>query len=181
MLQEKVGYPYTMLPEDMFNHAAGGYGGQGTLCGALGSCSALINLVAFDKDRNHTKLAADLLKWYSQTAMPSARCDAIAKFKDQYREVPGSALCHASVSSWMMKAKTGYNSAERKDRCAKVTGDVVYQTVTMLNDYAEGKYTAVKAKLSAKTGECMSCHGKDGADNVTIQQDCMGCHIDHTK
>lgn len=30
----------------MFHHAAGGYGGQGTLCGSIGSCAAIINLVA---------------------------------------------------------------------------------------------------------------------------------------
>jgi hypothetical protein len=181
MLQEKVGYPYTMLPDDLFNHAAGGYGGQGSLCGSLGACAALINLIAFDKDKSHTKLTADLLKWYSQTEMPSNRCDAIATHKDQYKEAPGSTLCHVSVSSWILKANTNYDAPARKDRCGKVTGDAVYQTVLMLNDYSDGKYTAVKAKLSAETAGCMSCHGKGGDNNVTIQQDCMDCHTDHTK
>jgi hypothetical protein len=165
----------------MFNHAAGGYGGQATLCGGLGSCAAMINLVAFDNDNTHTKLTADLLKWYAQTSMPSTRFDAIATYKDQYQEEPGSPLCHVSVSSWIMKADTKYDAKERKDRCGKVTADVVYQTVEMLNAYAEGKYAPIKAKLTADTAGCMSCHGKEAAYNVTVQQDCLACHDDHTK
>ena len=33
----------------MFEHAGQGYAGHGTLCGALGVCSCLINLVIYDK------------------------------------------------------------------------------------------------------------------------------------
>lgn len=170
-----------MLPEDMFNHAAGGYGGQGTLCGCLGSCAAMFNLVAFDKEKTHTKLTADLIKWYSQTTMPSKRFDSIAKFKDQYQEAPDSPLCHVSVSSWILKANTKYDAPERKDRCGKVTADVVYQAVLMLNDLADKKYTPIAANLTQETSECMSCHGKGGDFNVTVQQNCLSCHDDHTK
>lgn len=169
-----------MLPDDMFNHTAGGYGGQATLCGCLGSCAAIFNLVAFDKDKTHTKMAGDLLKWYSQTPLPSNRYDAIATHKDQYQEVPGSPLCHISVSSWIMKAGTKYGAPDRKDRCAKVTADVVYQAVEMLNAHAERAYTPVKAALTQPTLDCMSCHGKEGDHNVTVQQDCRLCHDDHT-
>lgn len=165
----------------MFNHASGGYGGQGTLCGGLGSCAAMINLIAFDKNKTHAKLTADLLHWYSQTSMPSTRCDAIATFTDQYQEAPGSPLCHASVSSWILKTGAAYGDKERKDRCGKVTADVVYQTVLMLNDYADGKHTPILANLSNESADCMSCHGKDAFHNVTVQQDCLSCHDDHTK
>jgi len=34
----------------MFEHAGQGYAGHGTLCGALGVSSYLINLVIYDKD-----------------------------------------------------------------------------------------------------------------------------------
>ncbi len=33
----------------MFSIAAAGYGGQGTLCGALGVAAAFYNLVAYDE------------------------------------------------------------------------------------------------------------------------------------
>ncbi|MRR37256.1 hypothetical protein EG829_21880, partial [bacterium] len=49
----------------MFHHAAGGYAQQGTLCGSIGSCAAIINLVAKDKDNSHTKILSDLIAWYS--------------------------------------------------------------------------------------------------------------------
>jgi hypothetical protein len=44
-LKEKGGYPWTTLPDFMFEHAGQGYAGHGTLCGTLGVCSCLINLV----------------------------------------------------------------------------------------------------------------------------------------
>ena len=34
----------------MFEHAGQGYAGHGTLCGALGVASCLINLVIYDKN-----------------------------------------------------------------------------------------------------------------------------------
>ena len=40
LLKEKVGYPYTTLPDMMMIHASAGYGGHGTLCGALGGFGA---------------------------------------------------------------------------------------------------------------------------------------------
>ena len=39
LLKEKVGYPYTTLPDMMMIHAGSGYAGQGILCGALGGAS----------------------------------------------------------------------------------------------------------------------------------------------
>jgi len=41
------------MPDFMFSHAAAGYGGHGTLCGALGVCSCIINLVVYDKDETY--------------------------------------------------------------------------------------------------------------------------------
>lgn len=124
-----------------------------------------------------------------QTARIAASCASlavspdrpcIATHKDQYQEVPGSPLCHISVSSWIMKAGSKYGAPDRKDRCAKVTADVVYQAVAMLNAHVERSYTPVKAALTQPTLDCMTCHGKEGDHNVTVQQDCRLCHDDHT-
>lgn len=165
----------------MFHHAAGGYGGQGTLCGSIGSCAAIINLVAADDKKTHSKLAADLIAWYAQTSFPSNRFDDIAKHKDQLQLVPNSPLCHVSVSSWMMAAKTNYDGKDRKDRCAKVTADTVYKMVEMLNQHVDGSYKMVGAKLTEYTESCLSCHGPKAANNQRGEMDCLSCHDDHTK
>ena len=47
LLKEKVGFPYTTLPDMMMLHAGSGYAGKGTLCGALGGASLIINLVTY--------------------------------------------------------------------------------------------------------------------------------------
>ena len=165
----------------MFHHAAGGYAQQGTLCGSLGSAGAIINLVAKDKDNTHTKILGDLIAWYNQYPFPSTRFDSIAQFKNQIQTVPNSPLCHVSVSSWMIKAKSSYGAKDRKDRCAKVAADTAYQTVVLLNEYAESKYKVAAANLSKDTENCVSCHGPKAADNAKGSMDCLTCHDDHTK
>ena len=167
----------------MFHHAAGGYGGQGTLCGAIGSCVAIINLVAFDgkKKKTHSKLAGELINWYSQNTFPSKRFDALAKHKDQVQTVPNSPLCHVSVSSWMNEVGASYKDKQRKDRCAKVTGDTVYRMVEILNAHLEGQYVMAGAALSEETEDCLSCHGTEAAYNQKGNMDCLSCHDDHTK
>lgn len=165
----------------MFHHAAGGYAQQGTLCGSVGSCAAIINLVAKDKDNSHTKILSDLIAWYSQFAFPSQRFDSVATYKNQIQTVAVSSLCHTSVSGWMMAANSSYSAKDRKDRCAKVAADTVYQTVMLLNDYAEGKYKTLGLKPSKETEYCLSCHGPKAADNQKGQMSCLSCHDDHTK
>ena len=165
----------------MFHHAAGGYGGEGTLCGAIGSCAAIINMVAFDDKKTHSKLVGDLISWYAQTTLPPKNYDAIATYKDQYQEVPNSPLCHVSVSSWIMAVGTSYKAKDRKDRCAKVTAATVYRTVEILNQHVDGKYEMLGAKLSEDTENCLSCHGKEAQNNQRGQMDCLSCHDDHTK
>jgi len=183
-LKEKIGYPYTTLSDDMFHHAAGGYAGQGTLCGSIGACSAIINLVAKDEKKSHNKLIGDLINWYASFNHPTDEFDSIVKFPKQIRVVPGSPLCHASVSSWAMAANTEIKTYERKDRCAKVAGKVAMQTVTMLNAYADGKWEPVAPDVSDKTESCLDCHGPDGDHNAQGQMECGLCHtntVDHAE
>ena len=179
-MKEQIGSPYTSLPDDIFHHAASGYGGQGTLCGALGSCAAIINLVAKDKDNNHNKLIAHLINWYAEQSFPTTRFDGICYFPKQVRVVPNSPLCHVSVSSWAVAAKTTVTSKEKKDRCAKVTGETVLRTVQLLNDYHEGKALPGVAKAKDAT-YCLSCHGPAEANNQQGQMQCSMCHDDHNE
>ena len=52
LLKENVGDPWTTLPDMMIAHAAAGYGGHGTLCGALGGASTIINMVSYTGKRD---------------------------------------------------------------------------------------------------------------------------------
>ncbi len=53
LLREKVGYPYTTLPDMMMIHAAAGYGGHGTLCGTLGGTVAHHQPRRLRSERHH--------------------------------------------------------------------------------------------------------------------------------
>lgn len=180
-MKEKIGYPYTMLSDDMMQHAAAGYGGQGTLCGSLGACSALINLVTMDKNYSHNGMIADLINRYAATNFPTDRFDSICYFPKQIQVVPNSPLCHISVSTWCMAAGVKISSKEKKDRCAKVAGEVAFQTVSMLNDYADGKFKPSAPGVSAETGYCLGCHGSAADHNQQGRMVCASCHDDHTK
>jgi methyl coenzyme M reductase alpha subunit len=119
----------------MFHHAAGGYAQQGTLCGSIGSCAAIINLVAMDKNNTHMKLLGDLISWYSQCSFPSQRFDSIATYKNQIQTAAVSSLCHTSVSGWMMAAKL----SKETENCLSCHG-------TKATDNQKGQMN------------CVSCH-----------------------
>lgn len=171
-----------MLSDDMFHHGAGGYAGQGTLCGSLGACAAIINLVAKDQDNTHNAMITELINRYAVTNFPTNRFDSICYFPKQVQVVPNSPLCHISVSTWTTAAGTNISSKERKDRCAKVAGEVAYMTVAMLNDYADKKYKSATPAVSAETGHCLSCHGTAAAEHTQQGRMACGlCHEDHTK
>ena len=77
MLKEKVGYPWTTLPDLMMSHAAAGYGGHGTLCGSLGGASCIINLVAYDEKQVFRQMIDRLYYWYAKQEFPTDRFDDI--------------------------------------------------------------------------------------------------------
>ena len=183
-MKEKVGYPWTTLPDFMFAHAASGYGGQGALCGALGACAALINIVEYDKEKTYATIVDDMMSWYSNASFPTERFDDLSPNPKQIQTIPKSPLCHTSVSQWTMAAGTQVTSKEKKQRCAKVTGEVVYWTVEHLNLRAEGKWQPAKWVPAKEVAHCVECHGPEGkADGMNHQQghsDCLLCHGDHT-
>jgi len=190
MLREKVGYPWTTLPDRMMMHGAAGYAGHGTLCGALGGTSLIINLVAYKdaKDPMYTQLIDRLYYWYAKQDFPSNMFDDISQVPKQIKVPAKSPLCHTSVSSWTLAAGAEVTSKEKKERCAKVSGEVVYITVKALNEYFEGKWTPPVWEPSKETAYCVTCHGpadmqhgKDGMNQQQGHMECGLCHDDHTK
>jgi hypothetical protein len=189
LLKEKVGYPYTTLPDMMMIHAGSGYGGHGTLCGALGGTSLIINLVAFDpKNLIFFQMIDRLFYWYAEQEFPTDRFDDISAMPGQIKVKAMSPLCHTSVSKWTLTAGAKVTSKEKKERCAKVAGEVVYTAVLALNAYFEGKWTPPVWKPSKGIEHCLGCHGPDnveqsteGMNNQQGHMECLMCHADHTK
>jgi len=54
LLKEKVGYPWTTMPDMLMVHAAAGFGGHGTLCGALAGASVIVNMVTYGENAMNT-------------------------------------------------------------------------------------------------------------------------------
>lgn len=191
-LQQKEGYPFTQIPANMLYYGASGVAGWATLCGALNGAFAAINLVTDNEATS--KLAHELLGWYSETPLPTQISNQYAVdhafLVEEYKSdkalpqsVSNSPLCHTSVSKWCVESGFASGSKERSERCGRLSGDVAARTVELLNAYhIDGNFEAVY-KLSAETEECRACHSK-GKDYELGQytrgkMECMNCHEEH--
>lgn len=128
-LQEKIGFPFTCIPADMFRYGAGGGVGWGSLCGALNGSGAIIALVCKD----YFKVFRELIEWYTGFAFPSDRHEAYCKFKTKVKTVAFSPLCSDSLFKWGTVTHESIRSEIQKDRCAKVVGDTAAKAAEMLN------------------------------------------------
>jgi hypothetical protein len=172
----------------MFEHAAAGYGGHGTLCGTLGVSSYLINMVVYDDKAAYAPLIDRMMYWYAEAEFPTDRFDDICHFPKQIKARAMTPLCHSSVSKWANVAGATMDSKQKKDRCAKVAGEVIYQVVFHLNEYFDGKWTPPKWSPKPEIAHCWKCHGSDDMfyEKVSLNSqqghmDCLMCHQDHTK
>jgi hypothetical protein len=189
MLKEKVGHPWTTLPDMMMSHAQAGYGGHGTLCGALGGATTIINLVTYGEKTDMNRQMIDrLFWWYAQQEFPPERFDDLSAMPKQIRVQAMSPLCHTSVSKWTLAAGATVTSKAKKERCAKVAAEVVYTVATALNEYFDGTWTPPVWKPSKATEHCISCHGPDdmwqtgeGMNHQQGHMECLLCHTDHTR
>ena len=173
----------------MMIHAAAGYGGHGTLCGALGGTSLIINLVAYkDGDNIYQQIVDRLYYWYAEQNFPTKRFDDISQVPNQIQVKAATPLCHTSVTKWMHAANASVTSLEKKERCAKVAGEVVYVTTKALNEYFAGNWTPPKWQPSKEIQHCVACHGPDDMFHTFTSKnsqqghmECVLCHEDHTK
>lgn len=175
-LIQTVGAPWDSLPMDMFKYGSGGAYGWGTTCGAPNGAAYIIQLCA---GTSTDTMINELMGWYCNNPFPSTLMDSYANFRRQKQTVSDSPLCHQSASIWSNTAKKAINSAERKDRCAKVAGDTAAKAAEFLNKWKAGTFTAVWAP-SAETQACMSCHvGVTSTyDNAQAKAMCTPCHDD---
>ena len=191
LLQEKAGNPWTTMPDMLMVHAAAGFGGHGTLCGALAGASVIINMVTYGEKRDsylqNNAIVDRLFWWYAEQDFPTDRFDDISPMPRQIRVKAMSPLCHTSVSKWSLAAGVkDLHDQAKIERCAKVAGDVVYIVTTALNEFFDGKWVAPAWQPSQQIEHCIGCHGpgtptqKPRRWNQQGHMECLMCHDDHT-
>ncbi len=190
LLQEKVGYPYTLLPlptyEEMIEarkqrkhleipmkYGNGGIEGYGTICGALNGAAAAIYWIVGSGHKHHNpsrEIIRRLFRWYEETPFPTSLANEYAekglfpvKGKTS-KALPAlkvdSVLCHVAVSKWCYHTGYASGSKERSERCARITAATARQAVILLNAYLQGELDKYPFKLSKLTAQCRTCHYK---------------------
>ena len=132
-LREKVGYPYTVIPAEMFANGKEGYT-CGTLCGALGGAVGIIGLCCGPDDSR--ELVKKLFAWYTSTNLPLYQPEEPAPVQT----IAPSVNCADSITTFMTAAGVERKDPIRKRRCGGLSGDVARKTVELLNvffGYAE--------------------------------------------
>ncbi|MDO4483575.1 MAG: C-GCAxxG-C-C family (seleno)protein [Clostridia bacterium] len=133
VMREKVGFPYNMIPAEMFANGKEGYT-CGTLCGALGGAVGFIGLVC--EPEASREIVKKLFAWYCSTELPIYQPEGEAPCKT----VAPSVNCVDSVSTFMTAANVERKDPIRKRRCGGLTADVARKTIELLNihfGYAE--------------------------------------------
>ena len=191
LLKEKAGHPWTTMPDMLMVHAAAGFGGHGTLCGALAGASVIINMVTYGEKRDeylqNNAIVDRLFWWYAEQDFPSERFDDLSPLPKQIKVKAMSPLCHTSVSKWSLEAGVkDLHDPAKIERCAKVAGDVVYIVTTALNEFFDGKWVAPVWQPSKGIEHCIGCHGPGTPEkkprrwNQQGHMECLMCHEDHT-
>ena len=169
-LKESSGGPWVTIPPEMFRFGAGGGLGWGTLCGALNSSLAVLNLAT----TRFEALGNELIGWYTTMAFPSSHYEEYAKCKNQITTVAHSPLCHISVGTWAKAAGARIHEKEKKDRCAKLTGDTAGMAASLLNQALDETLIA-SYQPQREFSHCLDCHQgpKSLRDNEQGKFNCL--------
>ena len=125
-LCDKVGFPYTMIPPEMFANGKEGYT-AGSLCGALGGAAGIIGLCCAPDDAR--AITKELFAWYTSTPLPIYQPEGAAPVQT----ISSTVNCVDSVSEFMTEANVERADPIRKRRCGGVSGDVARKTAELLN------------------------------------------------
>jgi hypothetical protein len=178
-LADQYGEPYSSFPYHMMKYGHGGIGGYGTTCGALNAAGAILGLFVSEKAMLDTMITG-LFRWYEETSLPEFKPQTAIFAFNTPSTISGSTLCHASNTNWVNETGYKVNSDERKERCRRLTSDVVLQLTRVLNEYFGNTYvTAGHANEDTRT--CMTCHGDSGKlGNTSSKMGCTSCHTEST-
>ncbi len=164
-LQEKVGEPYTSFPVDSLVWGHGGVVGWGTMCGTMIGTSIATGLICGPGvAKDGEQVANEVIHFYADTELTIYAPKTPKTTGEIAKSKSNSPLCHISVGKWMKEEGVEFLSPQRFERCARITADVAIRTVTLLNDWYEGKYKPVhdlQVNLFQMPTEnkCSSCHG----------------------
>lgn len=181
-LREAIGAPWTDLPSEIMAFGSGGAAGWGTLCGAPNGAAAVISMVL--QTNRSSVLVSELLGWYTQVAFPTDISNQYAIDHtfgvNNYdlalpQNISGSPLCHASVTEWCKSSGFLAPSIERKERCARLAGDVAAYAAKILNDEFNNTFTPLYVPPST-VAACMACHGNGSTNTVISKMECTQCH-----
>lgn len=183
-LREKMGEPWNSFPMEIMLYGRGGGVGWGTLCGALNGSAAMISLVT--EKGPSTNLVTELWGWASSENLPTDKANEFA-VNGQYlvsnynealpQNISGSPLCHVSVSQWCNIAQKKIGDVERKERCARLTGDIAAKAAEILNAHFAGTFALTYADPDTVKA-CLGCHGSAVLYNVMTKLNCVTCHGD---
>ena len=181
-LIEKIPDPWAGLPVEIMYFGGGGGNGWGTLCGTLNGAGALISLVVPKAD--YGKILNEVWGWAISEKSPSDAANQASidgKYADaKYvgalpQDISGSPLCHAAVTQWCIASGKNVGSTERKERCARVAGDIAAKTVEVLNAYFAQTFVSTFV-TDPTVAQCQTCHGSTLLNNVMTQMNCTPCH-----
>ncbi|OIN99453.1 MAG: hypothetical protein AUJ49_11160 [Desulfovibrionaceae bacterium CG1_02_65_16] len=172
---EKFGAPYNQFPFRMMEVGKSGISEWGTICGALLGAASAYALFWGRKERD--PMVTELFRWYERTAFPiyDPGAGAQGAAGPLPTHVPGSVLCHISVSSWCQATGIDAGNVKRSERCARVTADVTSKAIEIMNAKIDGTFApALKSQAEAA---CGACHGKGKVSPMLKgRMDCTPCH-----
>ncbi len=179
-LKEGVGDPWNTFPIEVMLYGRGGGVGWGTTCGTLNGAAALVSLVT-DKASSGA-LINEVWGWYTTENLPtnnanSATYEEIKYSGEMPQNISGSSLCHSSVSQWCMVANKKVGDIERKERCARIAGDIAARTAEVLNAHFASSFVGT-FKDPDGNATCLACHGSAMNNNVMTHMECASCHTD---
>lgn len=199
-LADTAGAPFDKHPLDFGMFGGGGIAGYGSICGAVLGGVLTINYVVpnlstaglTDPQKTvRNRMMVELMRWYEQFAFPAYAPTTVDPletgltlgFNDGnlpavQQVVPGSHLCHASVTGWCVaNGNVPSNGGDKKARCARLTADVAGKVADMLNGYlATGQFSA---GTTNPTAGCVGCHSQTAVaprEPVAAGMECTTCH-----
>lgn len=176
--------PWRLLPRGLYSYGSGGVVGWGTICGALNGAIAVMDILGV-----HGQLGNALIDYFCTEELPTDALVGWVPADDGWVGVPAplpsiatsvshSPLCHNSVSMWAAVAGVSVADSSKKDRCAKLVGDIVAKAVELMNArFHETPDIPAAWVPPASYATCYECHTK--ADTIPSQQgkmDCLECH-----
>jgi hypothetical protein len=171
--------PWKLLPRGLYSYGAGGVVGWGTICGALNGAIAVMDIVGV-----HNALGNALVDYFCNAELPTTALVGYvpptgipAPLASIATSVSHSPLCHNSVSNWAATAGVPVADASKKDRCAKLVGDIVAKAVVLMNDRFLSSVTPAAWSPPASYATCYTCHTKpDMEPSQQGKMECQACH-----